>query len=83
MPDKMSQAGLLCLTVKLSLVSSIATFKQRRHGTLFTLKKKHDFISKTANLVIPDNSLLITLGVERIYINIDHAEGLRTESKAL
>ena len=40
-------------------------------------------MSKIANLVIPDNCLLITLDVESMYTNIDHTKGLMAVSEAL
>ena len=47
------------------------------------IKNTNDFVDKIAKLVILDGCLLITLDVESMYTNIDHAKGLKAVSEAL
>ena len=47
------------------------------------IKNTDDFVDKIAKLVIPDGCLLITLDVEKMHTNIDHAKGHHAVSEAL
>lgn len=64
-----------------SFIDSYLKPKATRHPSY--IKNTYDFVSKIANLVIPDNCLLITLDVESMYTNIDHTKGLMAVSEAL
>ncbi|KAK2143668.1 hypothetical protein LSH36_823g02003 [Paralvinella palmiformis] len=57
-----------------SFIDSILKPPAMKHPSY--IKNTYDFVDKIAKLVIPDGCLLITLDVERMYTNIDHAKGL-------
>jgi len=46
------------------------------------IKNTYDFVDKIAKLVVSNECLLITLDVESMYTNIDHAKGLNAMSDA-
>ena len=62
-----------------------ATRKQQAtgHPSNKEENKSIDFVSKIANLVIRDNFLLISLGVESMNNSVDHGKGLMAEREEL
>ena len=64
-----------------SFIDSILKPPAMKHPSY--IKNTYDFVDKIAKLVIPDGCLLITLDVESMYTNIDHAKGLNAVSEAL
>jgi len=64
-----------------SFIDSILKPPAMKHPSY--IKNTYDFEDKIAKLVIPDGCLLITLDVESMYTNIDHAKGLNAVSEAL
>ena len=66
-------------------VSSFIDNYLKRYATCHPsyIKNTYDFVDKIKNLTLPKEYILITLDVESMYTNIDHAKGLQAVREVL
>ena len=74
-PDRPVISSINCHTAKLSKFVD-HHLQEYVVKTASYVKDTTDFLNKTRNIVVPPNSLLITMGVKSLYTNIPNEEGI-------